>query len=159
MTDTMATTQVYRVFIRATPQAIWDAITRPEWTEQWGYRTRVEYDLRPGGAFRHPADEYMMKMGVPEIAAVGEVIDVDPPHRLAQTWQACWQPEEAVTRITWEIRDVGDGVAELTVTHELEGSPNLAAMVGGHVDGAGGGWWELLSDLKSLLETGQPLRR
>ena len=51
-TETSVTTQVYRVYIKATPEAIWDAITKPEWTERYGYGGRVEYDLRPGGAYR-----------------------------------------------------------------------------------------------------------
>ena len=50
-TETSVTTQVYRVYIKATPEAIWDAITKPEWTERYGYGGRVEYDLRPGGAY------------------------------------------------------------------------------------------------------------
>ena len=51
-TGTAVTTQVYRVYIKATPQAVWDAITRPEWNERFGYPGRLEYDLRPGGTFR-----------------------------------------------------------------------------------------------------------
>ena len=54
MTTTVAapaTTQVYRVYIKATPEAIWDAITKPEWTERYGYGGRGEYELRPGGAY------------------------------------------------------------------------------------------------------------
>ena len=50
-TDTRTTTQVYRVYIKASSQAVWDAITRPEWSERYGYGGRVEYDLRPGGAY------------------------------------------------------------------------------------------------------------
>jgi len=45
----VTTTQVYRVYIKATPQAIWDAITQPEWTERYGYGGRGEWELRPGG--------------------------------------------------------------------------------------------------------------
>ena len=54
-----STIQVYRVYIKATPQAIWDAITKPEWTEKYGYAGLVEYDLRPGGPFRIHANEGM----------------------------------------------------------------------------------------------------
>ena len=50
--ETAQTTQVYRIYIKATPEAIWDAITKPEWTERYGYAGKAEYDLRPGGAFR-----------------------------------------------------------------------------------------------------------
>ncbi len=153
------TTQVYRIFIRATPQAIWDAITSPEWTQRYGYRTPVAYDLRPGGEFSHPSNETMKSYGVPDIAAKGKVIEADPPRKLVQTWQAMWgDPVEPATRLTYEIRDDGAGVSELTVIHDLEGAPNLADMVGGRIEGAGGGWWGMLSDLKTLLETGAPLR-
>jgi len=157
MTTTTETLQVYRVYIKATPQAIWDAITKPEWTEKYGYQSPVEYDLRPGGAYRGYASKAMITMGVPEVAVEGEVIEVDPPRKLVQTWHALWEPLEEVTRLTYEITEAEGGVTALTVTHELDGAPNLAAMVGGHVEGAGGGWSELLSDLKTLLETGKGL--
>ena len=158
MTTTITTTQMYRIFIRATPQAIWDAITKPEWTVRYGYRTPVSIDLRPGGAFSQPSSEFMRSIVLPETASAGEVIEADPPRRLVQTWQAQWEPKEGVTRITYEIADRGGGVSELTVIHELEEAPGVAAMVGGEIEGAGGGWWEMLSDIKSLLETGRPLR-
>jgi uncharacterized protein YndB with AHSA1/START domain len=62
-TETTVTTQVYRVYIKATPQAIWDAITKPEWTERYGYGGRAEYDLRPGGSYRAFASEAMKRPG------------------------------------------------------------------------------------------------
>jgi uncharacterized protein YndB with AHSA1/START domain len=158
MTTTTVTTQVYRVYIKATAQAIWDAITKPEWTERYGYGGRVEFDLRPGGAFRSIANEEMQAAGMPEVTVDGEVIDVDPPRKLVQTWRAGWN-EDGFTRLTYEITERPDGVSSLTVTHELDGAPETAAMVGGLDEdkGAGGGWAEVLSDLKTLLETGKPL--
>lgn len=156
MTQATASVQVYRVFIKATPQAIWDAITKPEWTERYGYGGRAEYDLRPGGGFRSIASEEMQKAGMPEVVVDGEVVEADPPHRLVQTWRAGWEAEPA-TRLTYEIKERNDGVCSLTVTHELGEAPNTAMMVGGQVEGAGGGWAEVLSDLKTLLETGQSL--
>ena len=60
-TQTGVTTQVYRVYIKATPQAIWDAITKPEWTERYGYGGLVEYDLRPGGTYRVFASDAMKR--------------------------------------------------------------------------------------------------
>ena len=63
-TDTMVTTQVYRVYIKASPQAIWDAITKPEWTERYGYGGRSEYELHPGGGYRGLASEAMKAAGV-----------------------------------------------------------------------------------------------
>lgn len=151
------TTQVYRIYIKATPQAIWDAITKPEWTRRYGYGTPVEYELRPGGAYRAFATELMKAMGSPEVAVDGEVLEVDPPRRLVQSWQPRWSPVEGVTRLTYEITEGADGVSVLTVIHELGGAPTLAAMVAGQVENAGGGWNEVLSGLKTLLETGSPL--
>jgi uncharacterized protein YndB with AHSA1/START domain len=162
------TTQVYRVFIKASPQAIWDAITRPEWTEQYNYNSRVEYDLRPGGAFAgYPGEAVVQgskEMGypVPDVMVDGEVIEADPPNKLVQTWRLAMDEgmkAEGFTRLTWEIEAMDENVSRLTVVHELEGAPKTALMVaGGHAhEGAGGGWSEVLSGLKTLLETGQPL--
>lgn len=88
-----AATQVYRIFIRATPEAIWDAITKPEWTRQYGYQAPVEYDLRPGGAYRGLPSAAMVEHGSPEVIIDGEVIESDPPRRLVQTWRTHWNPE------------------------------------------------------------------
>jgi uncharacterized protein YndB with AHSA1/START domain len=166
--QTTATTQVYRVHIRATPQAVWDAITKPEWTERYGYGVRAEFDLRPGGAYRAPTSEAMRKVGaergfeVPEMAVDGEVIEADPPRRLVQTWRLVMDREiaaEGFTRLTYEIDEVQGGVTRLTVVHDLAGAPKLAVLVSGSLEaeGAGGGWSWVLSDLKTLLETGRPL--
>jgi uncharacterized protein YndB with AHSA1/START domain len=161
-TQTAQTTQVYRVWIRATPQAIWDAITKPEWTDRYGYTGLAEYDLRPGGAFRVVSGEEMESAGYKGPMVDGEVIEADPPNKLVQTWRLVMDPQmeaEGFTRLTYEIEEIGDGVAKLTVTHDLEGAPGLATMVSGGLEdtGAGGGWSWILSDLKSLLETGKRL--
>ena len=75
-----ATTQVYRVYIKATPEAIWDAITKPEWTERYGYAARVEYDLRVGGrANSTPGAGMRAYGGVPDMIIDGEFLEVDPP--------------------------------------------------------------------------------
>jgi uncharacterized protein YndB with AHSA1/START domain len=159
---TTATTQIYRVYIKAKPEAVWDAITKPEWTEKYGYGGQADYDLRPGGHYRGIASEEMRAMGAPEVAVDGEVIEVDPPYRLVQTWRMAMDPEmaaEGFTRVTYEIEDTKGGSTRLTVTHDLEGAPRLAALVAGELEdtGAGGGWSWVLSDLKSLLETGKGL--
>ncbi len=161
-TATNVTTQVYRVYIRAAPQAIWDAITRPEWTRRYGYGGDAEYDLRPGGAFRALTNEGMRAMGAGDVAVDGEVIECDPPRRLVQTWRMVMDPEaaaEGFTRLTYEITEAKDGVTRLTVIHELDGAPKLALLVAGAMEdtGAGGGWNWVLSGLKTLLETGEPL--
>jgi uncharacterized protein YndB with AHSA1/START domain len=153
-------TQVYRVFIKAKPQAIWEAITQPEWAEKYGYGCRVEYDLRPGGAYRALANQPMKEHGAPDVIIVGEVVESDPPRKLVQTWHPIWDPQEAaeaVTRLTWEITEAQGGVCKLTVTHDVTGAPWVAAMVAGEMKDAGGGWSWVLSDLKTLLETGKAL--
>ncbi len=153
-------TQVYRVFIKATPEAIWKAITSSEWTEKYGYGGRNEYDLRPGGKYRGLATEAMKAYGGPDVVVDGEVIEADPPRKLVQTWRALWDPEmvaEGFKRLTWEIEPGQGGVTTLTVTHELEGAPKTAAQVSGQIREAGGGWAFILSDLKTLLETGKAL--
>jgi len=158
-----ATTQVYRIYIKATPEAVWDAIIKPEWTAKYGYSGLAEYDLRPGGAFRQtPGAAMKAYPGVPDIIVDGEVIEADPPRKLVQTWRLLMDPDimaEGFTRLTHEITQIQGGATRLTVIHELAGAPKLAALVAGKQEsqGAGGGWAWVLSDLKSLLETGSIL--
>ena len=100
--------------------------------------------------------------GAPEIAVDGEVIEADPPRRLVQTWRMAMDPEmkaEGFTRLTHEIEPIEGGATKLTIIHELEGAPRLGRDRGRRVEsqGAGGGWAWVLSDLKSLLETGKRL--
>ncbi len=154
------TTQIYRVFIRATPQAIWDAITTPEWTQKFGYGLRDDYDLRPGGKYRGLANAGMLAMGTPEVIVDGEVIESDPPRKLVVTWRMVIDPSmaaEGFTRLTYEIVEGKGGVSRLSVIHDLAGRPGHAAMVAGVLQGpgAGGGWAWILSDLKTLIESGE----
>ena len=151
---------VYRVHIKATPQAVWDAITKPEWLERYGYRARQEYELRPGGKYQAFATEEMAKHGGPNVIIDGEVIEADPPRRLVQTWRILWDPEmkaEGFKRLTWEIEGSPSGITSLTVTHEVDGAPKTAAITSGVIKEAGGGWSFIISDLKTLLETGKSL--
>jgi len=161
-TETSTTTQIYRVFIKAAPQKIWDAITKPEWTQRFGYGLRDEYDLRPGGAYRGHANAGMIAMGMSGVIVDGEVIESDPPRKLVVTWRMAVDPSmaaEGFTRLTYEIEEGRDGVSRLSVIHDLSGTPGHAAMVAGVLQGpgAGGGWTWILSDLKSLLETGSQM--
>jgi uncharacterized protein YndB with AHSA1/START domain len=159
-TEIGVTTQVYQVYVKATPEAVWDAITRSEWTRRYGYRGGVEYDLRPGGVYRSLATEEMKEYGAPDVVVEGEVIEADPPRRLVQTWRMLFDAQlssEALTPLTWEIEVAEAGVTKLTLTHDLEGAPNMATLVSGSVPNMGGGWPYVLSDLKTLLETGKPL--
>jgi uncharacterized protein YndB with AHSA1/START domain len=160
MTETSVTTQVYRVYIRATPEAIWEAITKPEWSARYGYGGYVEYDLRPGGAYRARASEEFLAAGAPEVVIDGEVIEADPPRKLVQTWRMLMDEqlkEEGFTRLTYELSEGEGGVTKLTLIHELEGAPQLSNLLAGQLEdrGAGGGWAWVLSDLKTVLETGR----
>jgi len=159
------TTQVYRVYIKATPQAIWDAITKPEWIQKYGYGALTEVDLRPGGTHRSRPSEAMRTGGaamgftLPDVLIDGEVIEADPPRKFVQTWRSLMDPAteaEGFTRLTYEIAAGEKGVSKLTVTHDLSGAPHTAAMVSGtgEAENGGGGWPWILSDLKTLLETG-----
>jgi uncharacterized protein YndB with AHSA1/START domain len=159
-TERTLTTQNYQVYIKATPEAIWNAITTAEWTQRYGYGGRVEYDLRPGGVYRAHAAEAMLEHGAPDVIIEGDVVEVDAPRRLVQTWNALFDPQiaaEDTTRLRFEIEPAEGDVTKLTLTHELEGAPLTAAIVGGTIPGTGGGWSFVLSDLKTLLETGASL--
>ena len=164
---TVATTQVYRVWIKASPERIWAAITDPEWNNRYGYAAPGYFELKPGGSYRSTATRQMKDFGaaggfeVPDVIVDGEVVEADPPRRLVQTWRMLMDPTTAAepfTTLTYEIEDAKTqpGVCKLTVTHELTGAPATAAMVAGTDEaGAGGGWAWVLSDLKTLLETGK----
>jgi uncharacterized protein YndB with AHSA1/START domain len=139
------TTQVYQVFIRATPERIWEAIIRPEFTVQYFHGARIE--LSP---------ERRMMFG-PDGSTWGDeaVIEYDPPRRLVHGWRSLYSAElaeEAPSRVTWEIEPQEGGYCKLTVVHDqLEGAPKTAGSV------SGAGWMFVLSGLKTLVETGEPL--
>jgi uncharacterized protein YndB with AHSA1/START domain len=141
------TVQVYQVFIKATAEQIWDAITQPEFTEKYFYGARADYELRAGGRYRSLSADG-------DLLTDGEVIEASPPHKLVHTWRSLWSPEQAdeeSSRLTWEIEPNEAGVCKLTVVHDqLEGAPKTAESVAG-------GWMFILSGLKTLLETGKPL--
>jgi uncharacterized protein YndB with AHSA1/START domain len=141
-TLTAQTTQVYNVFIRATPEQIWEAITKSEFTQQYFYGARI--DVRDGRRFS----------AIGDTAWDEEVLEADPPRKLVHGWTSAYDPEaasEEPSRVTWEIEPQDDGITKLTVVHDqLEGAPKTAASVAG-------GWMYILSGLKTLLETGKPL--
>jgi uncharacterized protein YndB with AHSA1/START domain len=159
-TATAVTTQTHRVWINATPEAIWAALTEPEQLARYGYGSRIDVELRPGGMYRANSTEEMLAFGAPPVMVEGEVLEVDEPRRLVQTWHALFGPEtasEPATTLSYELEPGVGGVTKLTVAHELDSAPITAAIVGGVVAEAGGGWGWVLSDLKTLLETGAPL--
>jgi uncharacterized protein YndB with AHSA1/START domain len=141
-TMTAQTTQVYSVFIRATPEQIWDAITKAEFTQQYFFGARIE--VRDGRRFS----------AIGESEWDEEVLEADPPRRLVHGWISAYDSELAAedsSRVTWEIEPQDGGFSKLTVVHDqLEGAPKTAESVAG-------GWMYVLSGLKTLLETGKPL--
>jgi uncharacterized protein YndB with AHSA1/START domain len=160
--NSSTTTQIYRIFIKATPQAIWNAITTPEWTKRFGYGLEDEFELRPGGKYRGRANEGMKAMGMSGVIVDGEIIESDPPKKLVMTWRMAVDPSmaaEGFTKLTYEIEEGKGGVTRLSVIHDLTDKPGHAAMVAGVLQGpgAGGGWTWILSDLKSLLESGNQM--
>jgi uncharacterized protein YndB with AHSA1/START domain len=150
MTEINLTTQVYQVFIRATPEQIWEAITKPEFTAKYFHGSRVESTFEPGAKYEGYSPDRS------QLWVDGEVLESDPPRKLQHSWRSLYDEEsssEPASRVTWEIEQGDGGVAMLTVVHDqLEQSPKTAASV------AGPGWMFVLSGLKTLLETGEPLK-
>ncbi len=161
VTPVADTTRVHEIYIKASPQAIWEAITSPEWNAKFGYRAPQFYELRPGGAYRAAATAQMKTFGLPDTVIDGEVIEATPPRKLVQTFRFLFteqQKKEGFTRLTYEIEPTNRGFCRLTLTHELAGAPDMAAAVSTPFNEMGGGGWSwILSDLKSLLETGKTL--
>jgi uncharacterized protein YndB with AHSA1/START domain len=161
----LRTVQVHRVYIAAPAQRVWDALLSPEWTDRYGYGGFVESDLRAGSPYVTTAGTGMQEYGISGPIIDGEVVESDPPRRFVQTWRMLMDDglkAEGYTRLTYEL-DETNGVTRLTVTHDLNGAPKLAVLVSGAAadqpDAGGGGWPWVLSDLKSLLETGTAFSR
>ena len=137
---------VYVVYIKASPERIWDALTQSEFTQQYYYASTVESDWAAGSAYTYEIQ------GQPAI--VGEVLDAVRPTRLAMTFDARWDDDveaDPPSRITWEIETAGDGMSKLTVVHDgFETETHTYGQVAG-------GMPFILSGLKTLLETGKPL--
>lgn len=137
---------IYEVSIKAPAERIWEALTNGEFTRQYFYATTVESDWEPGGAI-----EYVGENGT--LAAQGEVLECNPPTRLAFTWRALWDPglaREAASRVTFTI-EPGAEVCKLRVVHDRFPPDSRV------YDEVAGGWPAILSGLRSLLETGRPL--
>jgi uncharacterized protein YndB with AHSA1/START domain len=139
------TTAVYEIFIKTTPERLWDAITDPELRAKYSFGVQTHSDWKPGSEYTS---------GVPGVIDLGrgENLEVDPPRRLVQTFTALWSDELkalGASRVTWEIEPVGDDSCRLTVVHDqlpAGADPQLY-----------GGWMMILSGLKTLLETGDQL--
>jgi uncharacterized protein YndB with AHSA1/START domain len=148
-TMTKTAVQVYTVFIKASPDAIWDAITKPEFTSRYFYGSHVESSLEPGTPFLGWSPDRE------QVWTDGQVLESDKPRKLSYTWRALYDEQTAAeepSRVSWEIEPQEGGVSKLTVVHDrLEAAPKTAENVAG-------GWMYILSGLKTLLETGEPLQ-
>jgi uncharacterized protein YndB with AHSA1/START domain len=139
------TTAVYEIFIKTTPERLWEAITDPESRAKYSFGVATNSEWTPGSEYTSGVP------GVIEIAT-GENLEVDPPRRLVQTFTALWSDEAkaaGASRVTWEIEPVGDDSCRLTVVHDqlpAGANPELY-----------GGWMMILSGLKTLLESGERL--
>ena len=138
--------KVFEIYIKTSPDRLWEAITSSEMRQKYSWGLAVESDWSAGS----PYETVHVATSTP--IAHGETLEVDPPRRLVQTFQALWSDEikdEGTSRVTWEIEPVGDDSCRLTVTHDelREGANNELY----------GGWMMILSGLKTLLETGELL--
>src|ERR1700745_3753489 len=136
-------TFVYVTYIRATPEKLWSALTDAEFMKQYWFGTHCERQGTPGSSWKmvHPDGS---------ISDAGDIVEAEPPRRLVIRWQHQKKPElkaEGESHCTMELEPSGTAV-KLSITHTIEREPsNLIAAVAG-------GWPKIISNLKSLLETG-----
>jgi uncharacterized protein YndB with AHSA1/START domain len=139
------TVGVFEIFIKTTPERLWAAITDPKQRAQYSFGVETNSEWTPGSRYEavHP--------GAGIAIAEGENLEVDPPHRLVQSFTALWSDDakaEGTSRVTWEIEQVEDA-CRLTVVHDRLREGANAELYGG--------WPMILSGLKTLLETGETL--
>jgi uncharacterized protein YndB with AHSA1/START domain len=135
---------VFEIYIKTTPERLWEAITDGEMRKKYSFGVGTESDWTEGSEYRSGVP------GVVDIAS-GENLEVDPPRRLVQSFKALWSEEverEGTSRVTWEIEPVGDS-CRLAVTHDQLGADANNELYGG--------WPMILSGLKTLMETGELL--
>ena len=138
--------KVFEIYIKTTPERLWEAITDEQLRRRYSFGVGVSSDWTPGSSYEavHPGTGFRV--------SEGENLEVDPPRRLVQSFNALWSDQvkaEGTSRVTWEIEPVGEDSCQLRVTHDQLGenaNPELF-----------GGWPMILSGLKTLLETGEDL--
>jgi uncharacterized protein YndB with AHSA1/START domain len=138
--------KIYEIYIRTTPERLWEAIVDPEIRRKYNFGAGVVSEWQVGSRLEMGAGPAGNELGE------GEVLEVDPPHRLVHTMTALWSDDvksEGASRVTWEINPVGDDSCQLIVTHDqLRQGANEELF---------GGWPMILSGLKTWLESGQLL--
>ena len=135
---------VYVSFIRTTPGELWKALTAPEFIQKYWFGIRHETDWKKGSPW---------KMMFPDgrVGDTGEIVESDPPKRLVLKWRNEFKPElkaEGYSRCVIEIEPVGEA-AKLTISHSMEKENSK------FIEAVSGGWPRIVSNLKSLLETGK----
>jgi uncharacterized protein YndB with AHSA1/START domain len=144
-------TFVYVTYIRSTPEKVWAALTDPQTIKKFWFNITAESDFKPGSIWR-------LRFEDGRIADTGEILEANPPKRLVIKWRNEFKPElkaEGWSRCSMDIKmadyypDFGGRAVKLTVTHELEGEGTKL------IEAVSGGWPKVLSNLKSLLETGE----
>jgi uncharacterized protein YndB with AHSA1/START domain len=149
MNSEMKSKFVYVTFIKTTPQKLWDALTKPEFQKIYFFGTIQESTFKKGAPWK------MVGADSGKTFDSGEILESDPPHKLVIKWRNEWMPElnaEGYGRCTMEIVQA-IGTVKLTITHEheFENSKLIA--------GVSNGWPQILSSLKSYLETGEAMER
>jgi uncharacterized protein YndB with AHSA1/START domain len=146
-TEPDTTTQVYQLYIKATQEEVWDAITDPEIVAKFFHGAQVESTYEVGTPIRSLSPDRTETWGE------NTVLECDRPRRLVHTWRSLYNPDlaaEPESRVTWEIEAQPGGFAKLTLIHDrLDASPKTAGSVKG--------WSYILSNLKTVVETGEAL--
>jgi uncharacterized protein YndB with AHSA1/START domain len=144
MTDAAQSKFVYVTFIRTTPEKLWSALTTPEFTRQYWFGVALQGDWKAGARWTLTYPDGRM-------TDAGEVLEVDPPKRLVLKWRHELRPElkaEGDARCVMELEPAG-GAVKLTITHSIDCANSKL------IEAVSGGWPKILSNLKSLLETGE----
>jgi uncharacterized protein YndB with AHSA1/START domain len=145
MIDAATSRYVYVIFIRTTPEQLWTALTSEEFTRRYWFGMHQECDWTPGSPWR-------LVFADGRTGDTGEILDSDPPRRLVIKWRNEFRPElkdEGYARCVMELEPV-DGTVKLTITHTIDRPRSKL------IEAVSGGWPRILSNLKSLLETGTP---
>ncbi len=143
--EPMADTKlVYEIFIRTTPEKLWRALTEPEFTRQYFHGSEIRSKLEKGAPFLSTTVDGTKLVD-------GDVLECDPPRRLVHTWRVHWDPalSHELSTVSYEIEQKGEN-CKLTVTHEIGAAPLTSEQVKR-------GWPAILSNLKTLIETGKPM--
>jgi uncharacterized protein YndB with AHSA1/START domain len=146
-TQPATATQVYQLYIKATQDEVWEAITNPAIVARFFFGAQVESSYEVGSKLRSLSPDGS------DVWGDNTILECDPPRRLVHTWRSLYDPElaaEPESRVTWEIEPQPGGFAKLTLIHDrLDAAPKTAASVRA--------WSYILSNLKTVMETGEAL--